>query len=294
MNGHAISPYIRVAMRSRMMEPFSIRRRILFDYELILIEEGEWELIVDNVSYICRQGQVILLLPGQPHEIRSCGTNVSQPHIHFDLSYDEHSEEVYVSFKDYPSFTEHEQAMIRPNVFVNSQWQSPFLRIPDIDYFKELFFDVMDTHTVKPKMYALLIKEKMLRLLCYVLRENIGDEFTESADNQVAFSVYQFMNDNYQNRLSLQSIALQFNYEACYLDKKFKKQFGVSIMQRYYTLRLRAAKDLLLRGESVTDIASALNFSSIYTFSRFFKIHAGVSPSAYAGKSTELKKPSRL
>ena len=41
-------------------------------------------------------------------------------------------------------------------------------------------------------------------------------------------------------------------------------------------------------GMSVTEVAAHLGFSSVAYFSRFFKKHVGLSPSAFAEQSREL------
>ena len=65
MNLNVIAPYIRVAMRSNLKVPFTLRQRIIFDYELILLEQGSWDLTVDGCQYRCNPSDIILLRPNQ-------------------------------------------------------------------------------------------------------------------------------------------------------------------------------------------------------------------------------------
>ena len=43
----------------------------------------------------------------------------------------------------------------------------------------------------------------------------------------------------------------------------------------------------LLENENVTNVVEKLHFSSIYSFSRAFKNHFGVSPTEYKSKKTK-------
>ena len=106
MNLNEFSPFIRVAMESILTAPFKINQRVIFDYEIILIESGKWKLTLENKEYICKENDVILIRPGQSHIIESLGNIlVSQPHIHFDITYDNFSDKIYVSFKDITQFS---------------------------------------------------------------------------------------------------------------------------------------------------------------------------------------------
>ena len=48
MNLSLINPYIRLAMESRILAGHNIARRVIYDYELIYIEEGNFTFIYNN------------------------------------------------------------------------------------------------------------------------------------------------------------------------------------------------------------------------------------------------------
>lgn len=140
MDLNLISPYIRVAMYSELQAPFKINTRIIFDYEIILIERGSWKLTVEDKEYICNQSDVILIRPNQAHKIESIGNiTVCQPHIHFDMQFDLYSEDVYVSFKNIDRFSDSEKLMIRKDVFEGTFLMSPILDIANFQKFKKVF-----------------------------------------------------------------------------------------------------------------------------------------------------------
>ena len=89
MSIHAeqVNPYIRVARESVLAPGTEIKRRIIFDYELIYVERGEFWLDYGEGKYLCREGQYIFIRPGISHSFRGIFEEVSQPHIHFDLVY---------------------------------------------------------------------------------------------------------------------------------------------------------------------------------------------------------------
>ena len=291
MDLNLISPYIRVAMYSELQAPFKINTRIIFDYEIILIERGSWKLTVEDKEYICNQSDVILIRPNQAHKIESIGNiTVSQPHIHFDMQFDLYSEDVYVSFKNIHRFSDLEKLMIRKDVFEGTFLMSPILDIADFQKFKELFFDIIDIFQNKQSMYELKCKQKMLELLYYVLQDNLLYQCIKQKQffNRMAL-IKEYIDNNFLSNITLRGLALQFHYDLYYISKQFKKEYGISIIKYYNRIRINVSKEILLKTLSVTRTAQYMNFNSIYSFSRFFKKSVGLSPSKYIHTNEQLK-----
>lgn len=287
INLNSLSPFLRFAMYSKLNGPFCLQRRTIFDYELILIADGEFCLSYDDSTFKCEKNSVILLRPGHSHQFDILsGKYIFQPHIHFDMTYDENSEAIPVSFKDIDTFSDKEREMIRPDIFSGCKTSSPLLNISDIEYFKRIFFDVIDTFNLKRPLYPLICKRQMLKVLYYIISENFSEMVTPSLNvteitNGNLQMIKEFIIHNAEKQLTLQSIASYFNYNACYLDRIFKNTYGSSIIKFYHTTKIDIAQERLLQNQSITDIADALSFSSIYSFSRFFKTQTGLSPSEF-------------
>lgn len=78
--------------------------------------------------------------------------------------------------------------------------------------------------------------------------------------------------------LSLEDIAMQFDYSKYYLDRRFKDAYGISLIAYRNEKRMSLAKELL-KEEAVSIVFEKMGFSSIYVFSRAFKNHFGIAPS---------------
>lgn len=273
MQHNSFCPYIHVAMRSWLEAPFHIRRRVLYDYELIYVEEGSFILTVEDVEYLCREGDCILLRPGVPHSFQSLpGVPLSQPHVHFDLIYDDSSPNITVSYKDKEEMSAEQRAMIRPDIF------PPFPVVsPAPLSFKERLMKVIDTYESYPN--SLECMANMLLLLNSLVP--IGEKEQEGNLRGVerrAQEVKQYLDHNYHHVVTLQRLSALFNYNEDYLAKQFKRRYGVSPIRYYNELRRNEACRVLEEGWSVTETAEWLGFSSLYAFSRFFRQQLGVSP----------------
>lgn len=285
MNLNDLSPYVRYAARSYLRAPFKIGRRVIFDYEIIYVDSGLFSLTVEDREYVCKKGDVIFLRPGQPHCLQSIeNCSVSQPHIHFDMNYDAFSESVYISYKDLSDFTDEEKTWIRKDLFADTGIGT-ILKISDMDAFRNLLYEIISDFYCKAELYQIDLKRKMLLLLQMVIRDNTVTYEEADPDLEIPAIVKQFIDYNYKNVISLDTLEKQFHYSRYYLSRSFVSYTGIPIIKYYNAKRLKYAKEMLREGASVTSVANELNFSSIYSFSRFFKNAAGCSPTEYQSSS---------
>lgn len=279
MNLSEINPYIRLTMRSVLAVPSHINRRIIFDYELIYIEDGDFVLTYNDKDFSVNTGDILFLLPNVPHSFHMLSTPVLQPHIHFDLKYDRYSKDVFVSFQDYCDLTPAQQAMVRENAFPNLD-KSPFLKITDKETFLRIFFEVVYSNDRN----SLINKAKMLCLLQMIISENAPNAFsTTSSQSDIPSLIKSYLDSNYTQDITLDNLEQQFSYSKYYMEKLFKQTYGLSIINYRNKKRMEEAVNLLKK-RSVSETAQTLGFSSIYTFSRAFRTVYGVSPTQYMEK----------
>jgi len=268
-----INPYVRRAIPSEIKPGSTIRRRIILDYELLYVEDGGFHLCYNDKMYSCKKGDIILLCPGIPHSFHVTTTKLVQPHIHFDLVYDSYSENVFISFRDYEELSSFEKRMIRKNVFPQLS-NNPFLKISDPKEFLECFYAIIFSKS----KFSLTTKANMLRILELILSDNVPDmmHLPESSSN-VALLIKSYIDVHYQQNFTLDDLAQQFGYSKYYIEKRFQKTYGESVIQ--YKNKKRLTKALVLLKEySVSETADILGYSSVYAFSRAFRTFYGNSP----------------
>lgn len=269
-------------MFSTLTGPFKIENRAIFDYELILVSGGRCKITIDNKEYLCKQNDVVFLRPGIHHKFQ-CVDNCDfvQPHIHFDVSYSDKSEKRFVSFKPKEAMTEEELDLIGEDVFDISipDVFTPF----DIGQFQKLFYEIIELYQKKVNNYELLCKSKMLELLHYILTQFEPSKTNETpvvSNNIIA--VKNYIDNNYLSLITLDALAKQFYINKYTLLRKFKSMYNQNIICYYRNKRISYIKNALKTTTlSMTALAERLNFSDIYSFSRFFKTYVGCSPTVY-------------
>jgi AraC-like DNA-binding protein len=81
---------------------------------------------------------------------------------------------------------------------------------------------------------------------------------------------------------NLSRIAEHFHHNYSYLSKKFKETTKLTLSEYLADKKLERAKLLIKEDKlSFTEIAELLHYASLYSFSKSFKFHFGVSPREY-------------
>ena len=270
-----IDPYIRLATDSVIRAGRVLKRRVIYDYELIYIEDGAFTLEYDGAEYPCGTGDFIFLRPGIPHSFFGIGEDLHQPHIHFDIVRRDDSPAVPICFKDRPQMTDRERAMIREDMFA-SYPKTPFVEFREKEAVLELFYGITNSPTS-----ALRKKADLMLILDHLIRDAFPEAFHRAAPRYpVEKAVKDYISAGQGMFSGLDDIAKQFSYSKYHLDRKFKQAYGIGIMAYRNEKRMQLAKELL-KEESVTSVAEKLGFSSVYSFSRSFKDRFGASPSTF-------------
>lgn len=283
MNKKLFSPYIRTAGYSTLIAPFAIRDRIIFDYEIILVSGGKCKITIDNTPYLCKKNNVVFLRPGITHRFECVdNSDFVQPHIHFDVSYNDKSEDTFVSFKPRNAMSDYELTLIQEDVFKNVD--IPYVFTPyNMEKFEKIFFGIIELFQKKSYNYELLYKSKMLELLDCILMQFDCDKTIEvDRISNPVISVKSYIDNNYLSVITLDSLSEHFYINKYTLIRKFKAVYKQNIISYYRNKRIEYAKNILKETAlPICVLSEKLNFSDIYSFSRFFKTYVGCSPTAY-------------
>lgn len=92
----------------------------------------------------------------------------------------------------------------------------------------------------------------------------------------------EFIDSNFTESITIARIAKTAGMSEYHFFRLFKQMNGSTPYQYILSTRLKHASLLLRADYSVSDIAFTTGFSDIYSFSKAFKKHFGVSPTSYA------------
>ena len=129
-------------------------------------------------------------------------------------------------------------------------------------------------------------------LQCYALFLRIFDFIsrrgTENAPGtslpEKVVKIREYIDANFRNISSVAEVADRFFYCREHLARLFRRYYNCSVSSYLIRCRLRAGKEALRRGDSVTKAAFDCGFDSLSAFASAFRKHYGMPPSEYRKK----------
>ncbi len=106
-------------------------------------------------------------------------------------------------------------------------------------------------------------------------------------DTLLVTKVLSFINENYNEDLSLESIARKFFVSKYHLSHEFTRSVGTSVYRYIMLKRLLNAKELLSQGVAAGVVYHKCGFQDYANFYRAFKSEYGVSPKELGVRSEE-------
>lgn len=131
-----------------------------------------------------------------------------------------------------------------------------------------------------PQRVSLQIQQLMLSLA----ESNHITPLSELEDSTTYTAAVRYLSERVWETILVETIALELHLSISSLKRLFKKYAGMGIHKYFLKLKLKTAIELLEHGDSVTQVARKLGFSSQAYFTNVFKRETGESPSSYRNK----------
>ena len=146
----------------------------------------------------------------------------------------------------------------------------------------KLFHQLTDFSFSSPEK-DLLFKTYFIQLLIALNQIFSKQKTTETSavyDDKIS-QVLHYINDHLHEKISLEQLENKFFINKYYLCHLFKKNTGITIGDYISHKRILKAKELLILGVPVSEVAHAIGYEDYSTFYRTFKRLTGVSPKSY-------------
>lgn len=130
-----------------------------------------------------------------------------------------------------------------------------------------------------PSYMEELIRNKILWICVLLLSKSRETEEGYKKVNELAEKMKQYIEENYQKNMSLDSIGRHFCITVDYVSHVFKDYYGISPIKYLINVRIRTAKWLLMNTmDSVNEISYKVGYENQAYFSTLFRKEVGVSP----------------
>lgn len=125
--------------------------------------------------------------------------------------------------------------------------------------------------------------QEFLHTLYTIQDTNIyKDDTTYNSIERKIYDITSYIHANFQEDLSLESLAEKFYISPCYLSHQFKSVTHFNLMNYIQMTRIKNVEyKLTATNEKISDIAESCGFASFSQFNRIFKKITGTSPSDF-------------
>ena len=135
-----------------------------------------------------------------------------------------------------------------------------------------------DLITVSMELMLLLLMEHQA-----TPAQTLKTPYALHSENEIIRRAQQYVSTHIRQKLSVPLVARMVDVSPSYLTALFHKHLEISPGEYIRRVKLQESKHLIREGKlNFTEIAAALNYSTVHHFSRQFKEKFGITPTDYA------------
>lgn len=237
------------------------------EIELIYITKGKILYHTENSNLEATSGEVVFFNSNTAHYTESIVDNTEYVYIYFDKPYKPSESTNYLSdFLNKSSCYHH--------LFKKSDDTTNAL----IKILDSMIYEYKNSK--KARDYAILAKKYEIITLLY--RNNFLEEENLLSENiKPILPILNYIEENYQNTITLEDIGKKTNLHKNYICRLFKKVTKKTITEYITHVRISEAKELLKSNIPISEIAYKVGFSSQSYFNKVFKKHLLYTPLEY-------------
>lgn len=230
------------------------------DFLWIQSNRGKGKFIVEGTTYIVNENQGMLLYPSVPHEYYRLTRQWEVDWITFD------------------------GAQIRPFLRSIGLLKSSALSLSHPEIVRSTIRQALEANQQSSAVNAIQSAVYAYQLLLDLsIYGSINNESSKMHQYNKLDPVFSYVNQNYSEDLTLQSLAEKMNLTPQHLSSIFKKTVGLSLFEYITMIRIQKSKELLLieRNRQIKEIADMVGFNSVSYFCSVFKKHVRMTPNEF-------------
>ena len=247
-------------------------------WEMVYLDSGSATIVADDKKFVLKQGEAFFHCPNEQHNIYTDDDFANSAIISFDCK----SSALSAIAGRVLTLSDYEKTLLNKIVH---EAKASFS-----DKLNELHLTQMTKNPSAPFGGEQIIRNCTELLILSLIRKGPQSVFTPDVSvvnvgsDKIVESVCGIMREKLDSasNLNLDDISFRVGFSKSYIKTQFKRKTGYSVIQYYISLKIEKAKKLLSQQKfTVSEIADALGFSSVYYFSRQFKLHTDMSPTEY-------------
>lgn len=245
-------------------------------YELSYLLSGEMEQNVNGKISVIHPNEYFIIDYDSSHGYKSAnGEKVELINLMF------YSDFIEKSAKKFKPFSELISSAVNISLPMDKNFSLSGVPIKDTDgTIKQLFLKVNEEFEKKRIGYLEYIRSALIQIVITYLRNQ--DTIESEEENDIVHTIKKYVLNNFNKKISLSRLASEYNYSFEHLSRLFHEKTGQTFVKYLQSVRIENACHLLANTNySVTDVAVAVGYSDIKTFTSVFKNHLNITPRQY-------------
>ena len=287
-----LSPFVRyIHFDNINSNNFYLPQRIIYDYELCFIVEGDLDVITNNNSYHLNAGDLHFMEPFVRHYREIPKNSFCKYYsVHFDffhitgvkddINISEYTDPCNKRLSVAPINTK----LLNRMLFVPKGFHPPKkIKMKNPELVLSLLSEMLEDFKSKDIGYQIALKANMLKIFQQVmLSSQMTLDYQNSTETQhksVVSEICLYIHNNYAHKINFADISKEFGFSSSYLRKIFHQVTGQSLIEYLTQVRIEKAKKLLAQKKlTISEISLAVGYPDVQSFSRAFKQQTGSSP----------------
>ena len=244
------------------------------EIEIILVMEGEVELLLDGNKQLLKKGDIIFVNSGQLHQYTSLTKRLIYYAYVFPMDFLKFEDEDITQTTIIEPLCQ--QELCFPTVLPRTS--SCYERV------HQLIRSIICSNEKQEESFQLLTKAYLYEMIGLLSQNGLlTRQLNPSRELTTYRKILLYIQEHYQDRITVADISDHLCMSANYFSAYFTKHFGRNFVDFLVHYRIEKACVLLAAGDdcSVTQAALQTGFENISYFIKRFKAVTGMTPAAY-------------
>lgn len=245
--------------------------------ELSLILEGKGVYKINGKTYEINAGDVFFFRPNEAHCITDIEENgMKLLNIHIAPYY------LYTNFQN--ALNSNYVKILSSAFLLISNKINDTLENDKIEKIRVLFNSIKNEMENKNSDYLTVVINYISTILILISRVYKDGSFSnkERQSYKKILSAIDYIDNNFNQEITLDMLCEKVNYSRCYFSSTFKKCMGMSLWDYLCIKRIECALNLIkTTDKNLLDIAIESGFNNTVNFNKIFKKYTNLTPGSF-------------